>query len=183
MTATTNARGVPNYRAGLWSIDPKQSRIEFQVRLLGGKTRGHFTSFQGTVVTAEDPLASSVLTTINLASVDTGNKKRDDHLRSTEYLNVEAHPGATYRSGRVRVSEGRFRVEGDLTLFGITHPVPLRVEEYHFTTTRSGGLRATFTAAAQIDRRDFNFKISRDGGGWVVSNKVSIALRITANLT
>ena len=56
------------------------------------------------------------------------------------------------------------------------------VEEYDFAAARFGGQRATFTATAHIDRRDFGLKIPRDGGGWAVSNKVSITLRVTANL-
>jgi polyisoprenoid-binding protein YceI len=166
----------------LWSVDPKQSTIEFKIRLLGGSTRGRFTGFEATIATAEDPLASSVSTTINLASIDTGSKKRDKDLRSAAYLDVETRSNVTYRSTRVHVSEGKFRIEGDLTLFGITHSVPLTVEEYNFAAL-SGGQRATFTATAHIDRRDFGFKIAKDGGGWVVSNKVWITLRIAANLT
>ena len=182
MTSTVNARSVPSYRAGRWSIDPGQSSIEFKIRHIGGGTRGRFTGFEAAMATAEDPLGSSVSATINLASIETGNKKRDEHLRSVQYLNVAAGSRATYRSTRVRVSDGKFRIEGDLTLFGIARPVPLMVEEYDFAAARFGGQRATFTATAHIDRRDFGLKIPRDGGGWAVSNKVSITLRVTANL-
>lgn len=182
MTTTVNARSVPNYRAALWNIEPARSSIDFRIGWMGGRTRGRFTGFEGTIVTTEDLVGSSASVTIQMTSVDTGNRKRDEHLRSTEYLNVAVRPQATYRSTGVRLGEGRFRIDGELTLFGVTRQVPLELNTHDFTPARLGEQQAMFTATTRIDRREFGFKIPRDGGGWVVSNKVSIVLRVVASL-
>ena len=102
--ATNSARAaiaVPGYPAGRWKADPAHSEIAFSVRhLMISNTRGRFTSYDVTIDTSEDPLRSSVAATIDLASIDTGNEKRDDHLRSPDYFDVEKYPTMSYRSAR-----------------------------------------------------------------------------------
>jgi polyisoprenoid-binding protein YceI len=84
---------IPGYLAGTWKADPVHSEIAFSVRhLMVSKARGRFTSYDVTVVTSEDPLASAVTATIDLASIDTGNEQRDNHLRSADYFEVEKYP-------------------------------------------------------------------------------------------
>ncbi|MFE7241245.1 YceI family protein [Streptomyces sp. NPDC057580] len=78
---------IPDYLAGTWKADPAHSEIAFSVRLLGiSKTRGRFTTHDVMLVTDKNPLRSSVTATIDLASIDTGNEKRDNHLHAAEYL-------------------------------------------------------------------------------------------------
>src|SRR5919106_5048908 len=94
---------IPGYLAGTWKADPVHSEIAFSVRhLMISKVRGRFTGYDVTIVTSEDPLASSVTATIDLASVDTGNEQRDNHLRSADFLEVEKYPAMTYRSTAMR---------------------------------------------------------------------------------
>jgi len=118
--------------------------------------------------------------TIDLASVDTGNPKRDEHLRSATFLDVASHPRVTYESTGVRRAGGGWVVDGDLTVHGVTRPVPLAVAATGFAADPDCGGHASFSATAVVDRTDFGI----DGwtGGGVVGTKVRISLAITAVL-
>ena len=184
-SVTTTTPTVPGYQAGRWTIDPVHSDVSFAVRhMMVSKVRGHFRSFRGTIVTAEDPLESSVLAEVDLASLDTGNEQRDAHVRSADFFDVERYPTMTYRSLAVRPDGDGYHVEGELTLHGVTRPVVLRLELNGFTPDPFGGVRAGFSAKGQLSRRDFGIDISTpmDGGGVVVSDKVEIDLEIEAVL-
>jgi polyisoprenoid-binding protein YceI len=176
---------VPGYLVGTWKADPVHSEIAFSVRhLMISKTRGRFTSYDVTIVTSEDPLGSSVTATIDLASIDTGNEKRDNHLRTADYLAVERYPTMSYRSTGIRQTDGGWVIDGELTLHGVTRHVPLVVEVNGFGSDSWGGQRAGFSATAEINRRDFGIDISTplEAGGVAVGDKVSISLEIQAVL-
>ncbi|HZD69587.1 MAG TPA: YceI family protein [Actinomycetes bacterium] len=176
---------IPGYLAGTWKADPVHSEIAFSVRhLMVSKVRGRFTGYDVTIVTGEDPLASSVAATIDLGSIDTGSEPRDDHLRSADFFEVEKYPTMRYRSTGVRKTDDGWVVDGDLTLHGVTRQVPLAVEVNGFRPDPWGGQRAGFSATAQISRRDFCIGdiIPMDGGGVAVGDKVSISLEIEAVL-
>jgi len=152
--------------------------IGFSVQLLMvGKVRGQFTSHDVTIVTSEDPLGSSVAAKIDLASIDTGNERRDNHLRSADFFEVETYPTMSYRSTGIRQTDDGSIIDGELTLHGVTRQVPLAVEANGFGPDPGGGQRASFSATTQINRGDFG--IDRwTGGGTVVGGKVSISLKI-----
>jgi polyisoprenoid-binding protein YceI len=176
---------IPGYLAGTWKADPVHSEIAFSVRhLMISKVRGRFTGYDVSIVTSEDPLASSVTATIDLGSVDTGNEQRDNHLRSADFLEVEKYPTMTYRSTAMRRADDSWIVDGELTLHGVTRHVPLAVEMNGFGPDPWGGHRAGFSATAQINRRDFGIDLTvpLDGGGVGVGDKVSISLEIQAVL-
>ena len=129
MTMTAEALRIPGYAAGTWTIDPMHSEVGFTVRhLMVSKVRGRFTKFSGELVTAEDPLDSSVTAEIDLASIHTGADQRDAHLRSIDFFDVENHPVMTYRSKGLRQDGENYVLDGELTLKGITRSVPLTVE-------------------------------------------------------
>jgi polyisoprenoid-binding protein YceI len=176
---------IPEYLVGTWKADPVHSEIAFSVRhLMVSKTRGRFTSYDVTIITSEDPLGSSVAATIDLASVDTGNEPRDNHLRSADYLEVEKYPTMSYRSTGIRRTDDGWVIDGELTLHGVTRQVPLAAEVNGFSPDPFGGQRAGFSATAQINRRDFGIDITvpMGGGGVVVGDTVSISLEIEAVL-
>ncbi|MDN3354872.1 YceI family protein [Actinomadura sp. DC4] len=180
-----NVPAVPGYLTGTWKADPVHSEIAFSVRhLMVSKARGRFTAYDVTLVTGEDPRASTVTATIDLASIDTGNEPRDEHLRSADYLDVESYPTMTYRSTGIRQTGDGWVVDGDLTLHGVTRQVPLAVEANGFRPDPFGGQRAGFSATTQINRHDFgvDLAIPMDGGGVVVGDKISISLEIEAVL-
>ena len=182
MNPTPAAVAIPHYLAGTWKADPVHSEIGFFVRqLMVGKVSGRFTRHDVTIVTSEDPLDSSVDATVDLASIDTGNERRDNHLRSADFFEVETYPTMNYRSTGIRQTDDGWIIDGELTLHGVTRQVPLAVEVNGFGPDPNGGQRVGFSATAEINRGDFG--IDRwSGGGAVVGDKVSISLRIEAVL-
>ncbi len=182
---TTAARigTIADLAAGTWIIDAGHSHVGFSVRHLAvSKVRGHFTSFAGTLTIAEDPLASSVEATIDVASIDTRDEARDHHLRTSDFFAVEEFPTLEFRSTGVRTAGNDYVITGDLTLRGITRTVELALEFHGVSADPWGGTRAGFTAETKIDRKDFgvNWNAPIDGGGVVVGEKVTITLEIEA---
>ncbi|XRQ12738.1 YceI family protein [Actinomadura welshii] len=179
---------IPGYVAGTWAIDPLHSDVGFIVRhLMVSKVRGRFGTVAGTVVTGEDPLDSSVTATIELASIDTGIGKRDEHVRSAEYLDVENHPTMTYRSTGVRRDGDGFVLDGELTLRGITRQIPLKLEVGGFgpdpfrEDDPFKGARAGLTATGELSRLEFGVGDASKvpgGGGLGLSDKIEIVLEI-----
>src|SRR5437899_12808607 len=116
----------PGYVAGTGDIDPVHSEVSFSVRhMMVSKVRGRFGSFQGQITTGEDHLASSVNATIDLASVDTNDETRDNHLRSPDFLDVENHKTMSFTSTSLTPKGQGYVVEGELCLRGVTRPVRL----------------------------------------------------------
>jgi polyisoprenoid-binding protein YceI len=183
LTAAATETAIPGYEAGTWNIDPIHSEVGFSVRhMMVSKVRGRFTNFSGQIVTADDPTQSSVTAEIELASINTGQDQRDDHIRSADFFEVETYPTMTYKSTSVRVEDGEYVLDGDLTLKGVTKRVPLRLELNGFGPDAYGGVRAGFTATGEINRRDFNvnFNAPLANGGAVVADKVTLHLEIEA---
>jgi polyisoprenoid-binding protein YceI len=183
---TTSAiEAIPGYVAGTWEIDPVHTDVSFVVRhMMVSKVRGWFDTFEGTIVLAENPLESSVTSTIDLTTINTGNEQRDNHIRSADFFEVEKYPTMTYKSTGVRRDGDGLVLEGDLTLKGVTKQVPLHLEVNGFGPDGYGGTRAGFTASAEINRRDFgvNFTAPLQNGGAVVADKITILLEVEAVL-
>jgi polyisoprenoid-binding protein YceI len=176
---------IPGYIAGNWSIDPVHSEIGFSVRhMMVSKVRGRFTSFSGEIVTSEEPLASSVSATIDLASIDTGNADRDTHIRSADFFEVDANPTMSYHSTAIQVDGDDYVLNGELTLKGVTRSVPLKLEFGGISPDPYGGTRMGFSAAGEINRSEFgvDFNAVLETGGFVVADKVTISLEIEAVL-
>jgi polyisoprenoid-binding protein YceI len=174
---------IPGYVAGTWAIDPVHSEVSFTVRhMMVSKVRGRFDKFEGTIVTAEDPLASSVTASVDLSSINTGQEQRDAHIRSADFFEVEKYPEMTFVSTAVKTAEEGFILEGDLTLKGITRPVAFNLEVNGIGPDAYGGTRIGFSAETQIGRSDFgvsfNGPIPGVPGGAVVSENVTINLEV-----
>ena len=144
------------------------------------KVRGRFDTFEGTIVTAEDPLASSVTASVDLSSINTGQEQRDAHIRSADFFEVEKHTHMTFASTGIRAEGDHFLLDGDLTLKGVTKPVTFKLEVNGFGPDAYGGTRAGFSATTEINRHDFgvsfNGPIPGVPGGVAVSDKVTINL-------
>jgi len=182
---TTATTSIPRYVVGTWTIDPVHSEIGFSVRhMMVSKVRGKFTSFSGEIVTGGSPTESSATASIDVSSLDTGNEQRDAHVRSEDFFDAEKHPTLTYRSTGIRAAGGDFIVDGELTLRGVTKTVPLKLELGGFGPDAYGGIRAGFSATAEINRQDFGISFSTpiEAGGVVVGDKVTIHLEIEAVL-
>src|SRR4051794_14002446 len=103
LTVTDLPRG---YQSGLWSIDPVHSDVSFTVRhMMVSKVRGFFRTFEGEIVTGENPEDSKVRASIDLSSIDTNNEQRDAHIRSADFFDVEKYPTMEFESTSV-INEG-----------------------------------------------------------------------------
>jgi polyisoprenoid-binding protein YceI len=175
---------IPGYLAGTWDIDPAHTDVGFVVRhMVVTKVRGRFDQVKGEIVTAENPLESSIDIAIDLTSVSTNNKQRDDHLRSPDFFEVDSYPEMTYRATGAREDGDRFVLDGELTLKGVSRPVPLTFELNGFGPDPYGGTRAGFSATAQINRRDFNVNFEGvQNGVAVVADKIDIHIEVEAVL-
>src|ERR1700758_2931062 len=112
---STSAVEIPGYVAGTWAIDPVHSEVSFTVRhMMVSKVRGRFDKFEGTIVTAEDPLASSVTASVDLSSINTGQEQRAAHIRGVDFFGVEKTPEIPFLSPAVKTPEEGFTLEGDL---------------------------------------------------------------------
>jgi polyisoprenoid-binding protein YceI len=174
---------IPGYVAGTWAIDPVHSEIGFSVRHMAvSKVKGRFDKFEGTFVTAADPLASTVTVTADASSINTNQEQRDGHIKSADFFEVEKHPNLTFTSTGIKDKGGEFLLEGDLTIKGTTKPVAFTLEINGFGPDIAGGTRAGFSATAEINRHDFgvsfNGPIPGVPGGVVVSDKVNLHLEI-----
>jgi polyisoprenoid-binding protein YceI len=170
---------VPGYLTGTWAIDPSHSDISFTVRHLGvSKVRGRFDTFEGEIVTAEDPLQSSVSVTIQAASVNTNNQMRDDAVRGGDFLDVEKYPTLTFRSTGLRATEDGLEADGELTVHGVTGDVVLRLEPNGFAEGWGGAKVAGFSATTEISRKDF--EVTGGAMGGTLGDKITIALEIEA---
>jgi polyisoprenoid-binding protein YceI len=168
-----------------WDFDFTHSNVDFSVRhLLVSKVRGRFNKWNGTLLIDEANLgASSVEVQIDAASVDTSEPKRDEHLRSADFFDVEKYPHLTFKSTAVEKNgDERLRVTGDLTLHGVTRPVVLDVERGGSVRDPWGFQRTGFTVTATIDRKDFGitFNQALDHGGLALGEKVSIGIDVEA---
>jgi polyisoprenoid-binding protein YceI len=114
----------------VFKFDPAHSTIAFKVRHLLGSAKGKFTKFSGTIeIDRDHPEKSSVTATIQVASIDTGIPKRDEHLRSADFFNVQQYPEITFKSRRVkRTGPASGEVGGDLTMHGVTRAITLNVQ-------------------------------------------------------
>jgi polyisoprenoid-binding protein YceI len=176
---------IPGYKAGTWTIDKVHSEVGFSVRhMMVSKVRGKFTDFSGTFVTGEHPTDSSVSATVVLSSIDTGNTDRDNHVRSADFFEAEAHQEMAFVSTGIRADGDDFILDGTLSLKGNTKPVSLNLELGGFGPDAYGGYRAGFTATGEIKRSDFgvDFSAVMETGGVVVSDKVAISMEIEAVL-
>ena len=178
---STTAVQIPGYIAGTWAIDPVHSEVSFVVRhMMVSKVRGRFDTFEGTIVTSENPLESSVTASVDLSSVNTGQEQRDAHIRSADFFEVDKHTHMTFASTGIRVEGDHFLLDGDLTLKGVSKPVTFKLEVNGFGPDAYGGTRAGFSATTEINRKEFG--VNFDGpipgvpGGVAVSDKVTVTL-------
>jgi len=174
-----------NLQAATYKIDPSHSSVTFKVRHLVSKTQGEFKKFEGTInYDAKNPKNSSTHAVIQVGSVDTGLKKRDDHLRSKDFFNVAMHPKMTFETTKItKVKKKGTRAElvGKLTLNGVTKPVILDITFNGKAKDPFGGNeRIGFTATTKIDRRDFRMTWNHEGedGSLLVGNEVEIILEL-----
>jgi polyisoprenoid-binding protein YceI len=147
-------------QSSTWTIDPNHSQVNFAIKHLQVSTvRGSISGITGNVNWDEkDPSKSSVEATINTTTLTTNNEKRDGHLKSPDFFNVEKFPTMTFKSTAVTGASGKLQVVGDLTLAGVTKSVTLDVDGPTPPQKGQGGKLVTgFSATGKLKRSDFNF--------------------------
>jgi len=161
-----------------WQLDPPHSSAQFSVRHLAVSTvRGAFTKVSGTVVyDPANPNKTSIQTTIDAASVDTRVEKRDNDLRSPNFLDVTKYPTITFQSKRVEsAGAGKLKVTGDLTIHGVTKEVVLDVDGPSGPMKDPwGNQRMGASASTKINRLDFGVA----GLPGVVGDDINITLDV-----
>ena len=181
MTATRTLNGVDLPSAGVWRIDPGHADVAFIGRHFGlTRVRGRFVGIDGEVRIGDAVDQSSVEVTIDMASVDSGDPSRDEHLRSEDFFDVERHPTARFRSLGLTVEGERGVLAGELTLKDITRPVELAVEYLGHATDPWGNERAVFTASGRINREDWGltWNMVLDAGGLLVSKQIDLEIDV-----
>jgi polyisoprenoid-binding protein YceI len=171
-------------RAGTWEVDTSNSSIEFSVRhMMVSTVKGLFDKTTGTLeLDDKDITKSTVQVTIDLASVNTHEPKRDGHLKSADFFDVAKFPTATFKSTKVqKAGKNKLKVTGELSLHGVTKPVVLEVEgptESH--KSPYGRMVRGVRATGKIDRKDFDIGWNKvlDNGGLLVGNEVTLELNV-----
>ena len=167
-----------------WNIDTSHSGVHFSVRhMVIAKVRGAFDEFSGTVELDEaNPAASKVSVRIDAASIDTREEKRDAHLRSADFFDVENYPELTFTSTKVEKADDGYRVTGDLTIRGVTKEVVLAAESLGAGKDPWGNDRIAFSATTAVNRKDFGLTWNQalETGGVLVGDKIEISLDVQA---
>jgi len=180
-SATRVVDGVALPAPGIWAIDPGHAEVGFVGRhLLFTKVRGRFPGVQGAVTIAQDPADSALEVVIDMASVSSGDRTRDDHLRSPDFFDVQRHPTATFTSTAVRWHGTRGSVTGNLTIVGVTRPVTLDVVFAGAVRDPWGADRAVFSASAQVNREDWGltWNMALETGGVLVSKDIRLEIEV-----
>lgn len=173
------AQHVAGYQAGTWKLDPTHSEISFSVRHLAiSKVKGKFETFDVTVVAPENPSEATIEATIDVASVNTNQAQRDEHLRTSDFFAIADHPQMTFKSTAFHPTEnGDFVVDGDLTLRGVTKPVSLKGDFGGIVTDGYGQTKAGVEASAKINRHDYgvSWNAALEAGGVTLGDDVTIS--------
>lgn len=166
---------------GTYEIDTVHSNVGFKVRHLVSKVSGDFKDFNGTfVVDFENLDRSSVDFKITTASIDTKNEKRDQHLRSADFFDVETYPEITFKSSKItRVDDDTFAVAGTLTMRGVSRDVTLMVD-FLGEIEAMGGVRAGYELSTTVNRKDYGISWNRalDTGGFVLGDDVEVDIAL-----
>jgi len=170
--------------ARAWDVDPSHSSANFKVRhLMVSHVRGELGPVSGTVWIDEQHLERSrVEVSIDARQIASRDDKRDAHLRSADFLDVDKHPTVTFRSTRVeKAASGGLRVTGELTIRGTAHPVTLEVDPLPSAVADPwGNTKRGATARTRINRKDWGLQwnLALETGGVVVGEEVAIEIEI-----
>jgi len=173
-------------RATDYQIDPSHTAVTFSVRhLMISNVRGEFEKTAGTIsVNGTDPSSVKINVTIDASSINTRVDRRDAHLKSPDFLEVDKYPTITFKSTRVvAAGSGKWKVTGDLTLHGVTKEVVLDVTgPTPEITDPMGAKRVGASATASISRKDFGLTWNKalESGGVVVGDEVDIQIDVEA---
>jgi polyisoprenoid-binding protein YceI len=180
-TTTLPGTQVPT---GTWAVDPAHSKLGFAVKSLGVATvRGEFREFEGTIEVGEDLDSSRAYGTVRTASVNTNRDRRDDHLRSADFLDAVNHPELRFESKRIEaIDDETVRIVAELEINGVTREIELEAEAVGTGEGLSGEERLGLEVRGTLSRRDYRmrFSLPLGSGNAFVADTVKLELEIAA---
>jgi polyisoprenoid-binding protein YceI len=181
-TTTPVAASTMPLPTGTWKVDPVHSSVEFHVKHLGIATvKGQFRQFEGTLEVGPD--GATAVGAVEVASVDTREPARDEHLRSADFFEAESFPQIAFRSTAIRaLDDEELEIDADLTIHGVTRQVTLKAAFEGEETDPQGNERVGVSASTQIHRSDYDIKFNAalGSGNLVVADKVKIVVEVSA---
>jgi polyisoprenoid-binding protein YceI len=180
MMSATTTTAVPT---GTYTVDSGHSSVEFQVKHLGIATvKGFFSDFEGSLEIAEDGTLTA-LGAVKAASLNTRNAKRDEHLRSADFFDVENHPEIGFRSTSiVPLDDSSYRIVGELTIRGTTNEIELHAATQGLEQDPWGNTRVGLEVSGELNREEFGLTWNQalESGGVMVGKKVKVQLDVSA---
>jgi polyisoprenoid-binding protein YceI len=178
-TRVVDGRQVPE--VGKWEIDPSHQSFEWIARHLMHKVRGRFPTVSGVADIKDVPEKSTLSIDIDANSIDTQDETRDAHMRSNDFFGVEEHPTISFRSTAVRPGDGEneWKVDGDLTVRGVTRPITVDVEFLGGAVDPWGNQKIGFSGVVpEVDRRDWGltWNAALETGGFLLANNVRLEI-------
>jgi polyisoprenoid-binding protein YceI len=169
---------------GTWSVDPVHSGVEFQIKHLGIATvKGHFHEFSGVLEAGENPSDYKAHGSVSVASIDTRQGSRDEHLRAADFFDVDNHPEITFTSKAIEPkADNLFAITGDLTIRGVTREVTFQASYEGTEEDPWGNDRVGLEVWGEISRSDFDMSFNQalGSGNLVLGDKVKIILNLSA---
>lgn len=159
-----------------WALDATHSELGFKIKhLMISNVSGRFNSFDVSSETSNDEFSDANITaTIDVASIFTNNEQRDGHLRTGDFFEIEKYPNITFKSTSVKKDGDELEITGDLTMKDVTKPVTLKVEFAGVTKDPYGNIKAGFSFAGKLNRKDWgiNFNAALETGGVMLGEEV-----------
>ncbi|MCG7304081.1 YceI family protein [Pseudoglutamicibacter albus] len=168
-----------NLTPGTWNLDAAHTEIGFSVRHAAiARTHGRFTADSGVLTVGESLEDTKLEVTLDVASVNTSNEGRDEHLRSADFFDTATHPKAHFVSTKISGEGSALTVDGEFTLRGTTKPLTLEVEFAGVVTDPMGATRCGGEATAELSRKEFGltWNAALETGGVMVGDKVRLQI-------
>jgi polyisoprenoid-binding protein YceI len=178
----TIAFAAPAYKAGTYEIDSAHSKVGFEIpHLVISTVEGKFTKFSGKVELADKFEKSKFAMNVDVASVDTGVAKRDEHLKSGDFFDAAKFPEMKFETTEVKGKPESFKLIGNLSIHGVTKKETFDAQYLGVVNDGNGNDKAALTAKTKINRKDFGLVWGKAvEAGPVVGDQVTISLRVEA---
>ena len=168
-----------------WTIDPAHTSVNFSAKhMMVTTVRGHLGPISGAIELDEaDFTKSEIEVVIDVSNLQTRDEKRDAHLKSGDFFDVENFPSAIFKSTRIESLGGdKYSVVGDLTVRDVTKEVVLDTQFEGFTSNPWGMKLVAFTATTKLNRKDFglNWNVALEAGGVLVGENIKLEIDVEA---
>jgi polyisoprenoid-binding protein YceI len=183
ITAMALIMGLGVFAQDTWVVDPAHTNVRFSVtHLMISEVDGSFGSFEGTMTSSKDDFSDANIDfTIQANTIKTGVDKRDEHLKSADFFEVETYPTITFKGdGMTKVSDKKYKLKGELTMHGVTEPIELDVTYLGTVKDGYGNTKAGFKVEGELDRYAYGLKWNHatEAGGVTVSQMVDLSINV-----